>query len=334
MEKYYDAFLHLANWGSRQLMLRVPCALVDVEAFKPYCTDDGLSLRVAGENVVLDIRADEDEGDGWEEGEGWLASLVPLRGELLAGDLRPLYLAWLCGIRYADKDDDTPEPPVPPGLGKLSAAQSRLVDFLQIDPDLVEVAGRAGTGEAPAGPSRAEMTAWLAGLPGDEKDALLLQLMEGEGAYLGVQLLRRFQQDRQGKRKSSGESAEAREPRRTVAELLAAAGRLEEEKRRRKKAAAERKAAAEARKRAEERTRHLDAIAPRASELWQEIAPLIETKLPKEYDRAVQILKDLWDLAERSGKREETAARIRALREQHARKRTLLQRLDRVGLPK
>jgi len=24
MEKYFDAFLHLANWGSRQLMLPLP----------------------------------------------------------------------------------------------------------------------------------------------------------------------------------------------------------------------------------------------------------------------------------------------------------------------
>src|ERR1043166_5567005 len=31
VEKYYDAFLYLANWGTRRLMLRMPRGLVDVE---------------------------------------------------------------------------------------------------------------------------------------------------------------------------------------------------------------------------------------------------------------------------------------------------------------
>ena len=46
------------------------------------------------------------------------------------------------------------EPPVPPGLAKLSAPLRALADFLRIDDELIEVAAAGATGEAPAGPSR------------------------------------------------------------------------------------------------------------------------------------------------------------------------------------
>jgi len=50
--------------------------------------------------------------------------------------------------------------------------------------------------------------------------------------------------------------------------------------------------------------------------------------------RAVELLKDLGDLGERSGSGEAVMDRIRALRERHRSKPTLMQRLGRAGLPK
>ena len=48
---------------------------------------------------MLCFRADELQG-GWEEGEGWMASLIPIRANLLAGDFRALYLGWLLGVEH------------------------------------------------------------------------------------------------------------------------------------------------------------------------------------------------------------------------------------------
>jgi hypothetical protein len=62
--------------------------------------------------------------------------------------------------------------------------------------------------------------------------------------------------------------------------------------------------------------------------------PLREARQPREYDHAVELLQDLWDLAQRTGSGEDVARRIREVRERHRSKRTLLQRLDRAGLPK
>ena len=40
MSQYFDAFLYLANWGTRQLMLRLPASLLDVEAASRYAATD------------------------------------------------------------------------------------------------------------------------------------------------------------------------------------------------------------------------------------------------------------------------------------------------------
>jgi hypothetical protein len=38
MERYFDAFLYLANWGTRRLMFRFPRALLDAEVARGTAT--------------------------------------------------------------------------------------------------------------------------------------------------------------------------------------------------------------------------------------------------------------------------------------------------------
>ena len=140
MTRYFDAMVYVANWGSHRLMLRLPGDLTDCAQLKRYCTDESLSLRVKGKSVVLDFHSDLEDYAGWEEGEGWLGALIPLRAELLSGDLRALYLAWLLGAQLETLDEHEEEPPVPPGLKNLSAALKCLVDYLRLEPDLVAAA--------------------------------------------------------------------------------------------------------------------------------------------------------------------------------------------------
>src|SRR6266496_6769101 len=44
LEQYFDAFLYLANWGTRQLMFRLPCGVLGQEAAEQYCYTDTASL--------------------------------------------------------------------------------------------------------------------------------------------------------------------------------------------------------------------------------------------------------------------------------------------------
>jgi hypothetical protein len=62
-----------------------------------------------------------------------MARLIPLRDELLRGDLRPLDLGWLAGVSAGDVDDDAIETEVPSGMTQLSAVQQTLTESREID---------------------------------------------------------------------------------------------------------------------------------------------------------------------------------------------------------
>ena len=142
MEKYFDAFLYLANWGTHVLQLRFPSRLLDLKTAQLYCSGGGASVREKNGKVILTF-VSEDEGEGeWVEGEGSLSSLISTRAEIARGDLRCLYLGWLLCAQEGELDEEEIEPPVPSGLGQLSASLESLAEFLRIDPDLIHVAAQ------------------------------------------------------------------------------------------------------------------------------------------------------------------------------------------------
>jgi len=126
LARYYDAMLYMANWGSRQLMFRFPTPVLDLEAVRAYCqpliVEDYLSLSTAGEYAILNIEFHEEEGGDWIDGEGWLPAMIGLRDDILRGDYRALYLAWLKTLTVDDLLDSVGEPPVPWELARLTPA--------------------------------------------------------------------------------------------------------------------------------------------------------------------------------------------------------------------
>ena len=99
MERYFDAHLYFANWGTHRLMLRIPKARVDLKVLKPYFVGrHAARLTSTGEYVLLDLGSDTEEPEYDEQSQGSLAALSPLRAELMRGDLRPAYLAWLLAV--------------------------------------------------------------------------------------------------------------------------------------------------------------------------------------------------------------------------------------------
>lgn len=62
---------------------------------------------------------------------------------------------------------------------------------------------------------------------------------------------------------------------------------------------------------------------------------LVESKQPKAYEQAVKLLKDLHELAGKSGDGARFQSRLQAIREDHARKAKFIDQLNRAGfLPK
>jgi hypothetical protein len=80
------------------------------------------------------------------------------------------------------------------------------------------------------------------------------------------------------------------------------------------------------------RERRLDELAREESGAWSRVDALIATRKPAEYDAAVTLLTDLQALAEREDRYDTFTLRTMALRETHARKPSLIERLNRAGI--
>ncbi|MFY0526113.1 hypothetical protein ACN28I_24195 [Archangium gephyra] len=196
MERYFDAFVYLSSWGSREFQLRLPRGLFDPALARPYLREEVLSVRTTSEHVILKFHvAAEDEGD-WTQGEGWLDSLLPVRELLLSGDLRALYIGWLAGGPGDEEEgsDGQPEPPVPPGLRESSKPLRALADFFFVPRSLLTAAAKANPAPASSALPKQALAQWLSTLPAAEKDALLLRIIEGPQPLLGAELLHRFRQ--------------------------------------------------------------------------------------------------------------------------------------------
>src|SRR5438128_360980 len=138
MEKYFDAFLYVANWGTHWLMLRFPRRVLELKTAKSYCRAKSATATAKGDFVILSFDSEDESGDGWDDdGTGWLSSLIPLRADIAAGDYRALYLAWLLCVQEGEIPRHATEPLVPPGLGKLTAPLRAFADFIRIDRDLL-----------------------------------------------------------------------------------------------------------------------------------------------------------------------------------------------------
>jgi hypothetical protein len=324
MRKYFDAFLRLANWGTHELMLRLPARVLPLETAKRYCTGGAASARAEGTHVILEFRSVDEEGGEWiDEESGSLASLVPLRSDLASGDLRALYLAWLLCAQLGELADGDAEPSCPPGLGKLTGPLQAFVELMRIDRDLIEAAASASPDLAAA--DDAALERWVAALPAAEKTSLLVRLIAGADVHLRAELFHRF-------RASVASEAPAKAERRTVGELLQAAKERAAVRRQRQAEHAARERARAEQEAAEARDRRLTALANRETMAWRELDGLIATKQPRKYDEAVALLRDLRDLCVRDGRQAEAATRVAQLREDHAKKASLIERIRNAGL--
>lgn len=331
VERYYDAHLYLANWGTHRIMLRLPKAVLNLKQAECYCVGDQVSAWTSGAHLILDFTSEAEE-EYWEDGvERSLSAIVGIRAELATGDLRPLYLAWLSAYGTWERDEDAfdyaeedePEPPVPPGLGSLSAPQRALADFLRLDDDLLAAAAEASRPAQAVPHDRKALAAWIGALPAKRKDALLSRVVEDDAASVRWELLREF----------GGETADQEvERRRTVAELLDTAATRRHARERQESARRAEEQARREQERRRARELHLNQLAQDLEAAWDRVEAAIGTKKPREYDQAVDLLRDLHALAIRDEHADTFAQRLTHLRERHQGKPSLIRRLNDAGL--
>lgn len=282
----------------------MPISLIDTKKAGRYCVSEEIDKIVTQETMIFDLNFHDEDMSEWTEGEGWLDELIGLREELIQGDFRVLYLTWLKAAENAlgaeDVDEDTLEPPVPPGLNQVSGALKTFISFLGIDEAMLVVATQKSEDRKD---EPLQLEKWVEKLPIKEQHEFLRRLSLGESG-LSILLNRRLH-ELANKTPFSGESVDLGQ--RTIGELTQAAEDWRKRKREDKRLKEELA-----------RKRQLEEFAVKENEVWQQVQALIEEKKPKSYDSALALLKELRELAEYRGKLEEFKEKIAEIQQTYS----------------
>ncbi|MBN2432821.1 MAG: hypothetical protein JXQ27_15205 [Acidobacteria bacterium] len=326
MELYFDAHVYIAYWMTAVFMVRLPLEALSEETAKAMTVPGMLDIKPTKTHWIITWSLEESDNYdrfGMDDGRGWMTGLVPVRDELLRGDLRSLYIGWLAAVAGKMMDDDEMEPLSVSGLANLTAAQQALAEFLEVDPDLLAGAGMGNPSVPKAEISPYEMDKWIDALPRDETNSILKQLLEGKGQQAERSIKNRFTSWRRGLQ--TGDTAASR---RTVGELRQNAEkarliRLEKQKRDRKQREIERR---------EKRKAYLKTLSSDFPKAWASAQELVERGSGRGYDEACRTLVDISEAHALLGSPERFKEELKTFMARHLRRKSLIQRLIKVGI--
>jgi hypothetical protein len=301
-------------------MFRFPKGLLETPDLEPYLTTDALTLEMAGRYQVLDLDLNPEGSVRWMEAEAGLSQFIQLRADLLAGDYRLLYLAWLKAItlygvpEMASDDDAEPEwessdlePPVPSGLKKLTPALLSFIQVFGLDPFLVAAAAEASPD--PVHSLAMDQRKLISRLSPDERDGFLLRLAEGDPG-VGLALRKRLADLLPRERRPTAKPRPIQQLVRRAKQLALAEQRRQAEAARQKHIAA------------------MEALAKREAQTWQRVDDLLAAgrKIASVYDEATGMLEQLSELADFQHRRAQFRTRMQALAKRYASRPSLIGR--------
>ena len=246
LRRGFDIYLAYANYGDREIRLRLPSGLPFPQSLlQRYLLSDTLTWKkdAKGSGGILTVSPFHDSGsiDELWDFDAYLQSLVKIREQLIAGDLRALYLLWLCAA-YDDNENpaETIEPSVPHGLAQVPARSTDLLPFFGLDPLMCEAAA-VGTPELnfnDDGEDAIEL--WSFGISEARSRALLRRFLKDDPTAVKAELLAEI--------RDGGTVVEwpATAINRTLEELLAATDKLRDQENEKQAKKAQAKARREA----------------------------------------------------------------------------------------
>ncbi len=323
LRRGYDFHFHYANFGYRSLFFRLSNGFPNGIAASEYLDDESLIFikdkKGRGGILCIEPFYEPDHLDQLWDPEDWVDALIPLREEILNGDLRPLYIAHLAVSCDGNNDPaERREAPVPAGLKKPTEAQLNLAALYEITPAVLSAAAK----NSPALPKTQEKTkqyeSWLKTQSQDEKDSWLLQLLSGRESNVRSEILTKMQQDR-------GPTAWPTAPgTRTVQELLEIAEGIEKEEDRKAQEKAER-----------EHRQRLEKMKADPKPFLHEAEKLVDQGGRDSYEEAAVLLAELRDALAGTPKSDLADEHAKKLREKVARNSSLVGIFRKQGfLPK
>ncbi len=313
LAQYFDSAFYITNWGTTELKFCFPKALLDLRTVEPYLVDEEkitIDTKTVGDRLIITFARQEEGRDSWGDDSAVLSSVAGLYDQILLGDRRAFYIAWLHAAdvagEYADYlTEETLEPPVPPELAQLTPDLQAFSDLFAIDENLIAAAAQ---GQSQRAVSPVDLRQALAALPHAECIDFL-QRMLAEEAHLAVKLKQRL-----GLLPSI--STDNPVGTRTIGELMAARDLIQQ------KQAQVAAVAHEAQRRAA-----LAALAARGDAVWQDVEALIAEQKSAGYEQVAKLLEQLGMLAAEQGQTLRFQQRLAAIRAKYSRRSSLIRAL-------
>ncbi|MFC1743661.1 hypothetical protein ACFL35_06675 [Candidatus Riflebacteria bacterium] len=282
MKKYFDAHFYYANWGTIVFMVRLPEDLLLPETVSSFVCEWSLDIKKFKKHWLITWSLDEPEiyDTFFQEGMASLSSLLPIRQELLEGDLRSLYIGWLACVSRNLIAKEVKEPIVMPGFGNLTAPQQVLADILEVEPDL-QGASHGIPPENKLEDEKERFELWLKSQSKEKFVAFAKNVVLGNSARAKINLRKEYYEWRNKKKPGLKE--------RTVKQLQTLAEKAKRERIKREKKA--HKKAETKRKR--ERKNYLSSLAKNYAKVWKETNKLASAGTGSAYDKTCDLIKDL-----------------------------------------
>lgn len=190
LRRGYDVFLQYTNYGDREIKMRLPQGLPFAKSvWSKYIDGEQLEWKKdsTGSGGILSLHPYFEPGDledVWEF-KGYLDAAIQVRHRLMNGDLRGLYLLWLCSVEVVEEDEDVDsvtvtEPPVPHGLDELSDAAKNLLPYYGLDPLLLLAAAQDVDPAPDIKPQTDLVRVWAKSIRDDRARELLCELLVGD----------------------------------------------------------------------------------------------------------------------------------------------------------
>lgn len=292
LRRGYDVYLEYTNYGIREIKLRLPAGMPFADdVWAKYVDGEKLHWKrdPKGSGGILTLCPFHESGEldpVWDT-QSCVDSAIRVRDRLMSGDLRALYLLWLCAAED-DVTDPTAmvEPPVPHGIAESATYANELLEFFGLDPLLLIAAGKGVEG-APTEEPQDRAARWVNALDEPRAKDLLLRLLTGDTASVKANLVAEIRDSQ-----TSG-GWPTTEKRRTLEELwqMTEVLRAGEEAKQARKAQAQAKR--EAAKAERERAFRMKDMLKDPDKWLRESERYVEARGTHNYKTAAEILHDL-----------------------------------------
>jgi hypothetical protein len=288
----YDVYLQHTNYGDREIKLRLPSGMPFVKSvWARYVDGEQLNWKSdsKGRGGILTLRPfhEADDLDEVWETQKYLDAAIHVRERLIRGDLRALYMLWLCAAHDGYNDPaEIIEPPVPHGIVEAASYGGELLSFFGLDPLLLVAAG-TGVNATPTDDPQDHAARWVNVLDKQPAKDMLLRLLVGDTVSVKANLLAEIRDSQ------TPDGWPTSDKQRTLDELLQQTAALRAEQNAQQARKAQAKAKRKAAKAESERADRMKEMLKNPDKWLRDSERLVDAGGTCNYKAAAEILHDL-----------------------------------------